>query len=120
MAMAHGDITHLEIPVTDFERARSFYTALFGWRIEAPPGYEEYPMWHAPNQISGGALTPRKDDFTQPRSVVEVDSVADALATAAEQGGTVLVERSPIGETMWWGLFADPDGNVMGVFEGTM
>lgn len=80
--MAHGDVTHLEIPVTDLERAKDFYADLFGWEITAPPGFEEYPMWRAPNGISGGALTPREEGFTQPRSIVEVDSIDDTLAKA--------------------------------------
>lgn len=118
--MAHGDVTHLEIPVTDFERAKSFYGDLFGWRIEEAPGFEGYPMWQAPNQVSGGALTPREGDFTQPRSTVEVDSIDDTLAKVVAGGGTVVQEKSPITETSWWAVFADPDDNVVGLFEGSM
>jgi predicted enzyme related to lactoylglutathione lyase len=117
--MAHGDVTHLEIPVTDLERAKGFYAELFGWEITAPPGFEEYPMWRAPNQISGGALSPREEGFTQPRSIVEVDSIDDTLAKAVAGGGTVIKERSPIDDSSWWALFQDPDGNVIGLFEGT-
>ncbi|MER7797860.1 VOC family protein [Microbacterium sp. NPDC096154] len=117
--MAHGDVTHLEIPVGDFERAKEFYSALFGWEFQAPPGFEEYPMWQAPNRVSGGALTPREDGFTQPRSIVEVDSIDDTLAKVAASGGTVLKEREAISDTSWWALFEDPDGNVIGLFEGS-
>lgn len=117
--MAHGDITHIDLPVSDFDRAKAFYGAVFGWSIAAPPGFEEYPMWQAPNQISGGGLAPRSADFTQPRSYVEVDSIDAALETAVDQGGTVAMEKSPISETSWWAAFADPDGNVIGLYEGT-
>src|SRR5690606_680312 len=96
--MAHGDITHIDIPVSDMARARSFYSALFGWRIEEIPGFEGYPMWQAPNAISGGGLAPRSDDFTQPRSYVEVDSIDETLAKAREHGATVLMEKSAIDE----------------------
>ena len=27
-------------------------------------------------------------------------------------------EKSPISETSWWAVFTDPDGNVVGVYEG--
>ncbi|WP_374999569.1 VOC family protein [Aeromicrobium sp. CTD01-1L150] len=116
--MAHGDITHLEIPVSDLKRGRQFYAALFGWTIEEPPGFEGYPMWRAPNGISGGALAPRGGGFTQPRSVVEVDSIDDTLAVVAENGGRVLEEKSPITDTSWWAVVEDPDGNVLGLYEG--
>lgn len=117
--MAHGDITHLDIPVADFDRAKSFYGAVFGWRIAAPPGFEDYPMWQAPNEISGGGLAPRSAGFSQPRSYVEVDSIDAALETAVAQGGKVALEKSPISETSWWAAFEDPDGNVIGLYEGT-
>lgn len=117
--MAHGDITHIDIPVSDTKRAAAFYQSLFGWQIAEAPGYEGYPMWRAPNQISGGGLAPRSDGFTQPRSYVEVDSIDAALAAATAAGGTVLMERQPISETSWWAAIEDPDGNRIGLYEGT-
>lgn len=117
--MAHGDITHIDIPVSDSGRATAFYSALFGWQIAAPPGFEDYPMWQAPNQISGGGLAPRGDGFTQPRSYVEVDSIEDTLVAVAANGGSVLMGKSPISDTSWWATFEDPDGNVIGLYEGS-
>lgn len=117
--MPHGDITHIDIPVTDMDRAKGFYTTLFGWQIAELPGFEGYPMWQAPNKISGGGLAPRSEGFTQPRSYVEVDSIDDTLAKARENGGTVVMEKQPISETSWWAVLQDPDGNTVGLYEGT-
>src|SRR6478609_5479777 len=89
LVMAHGDITHIDIPVSDLAAGQEFYSSLFGWAIAEPPGFEGYPMWQAPNKISGGGLAPREDGFTQPRSYVEVDSIDETLAAAVEAGGTV-------------------------------
>ena len=116
--MAHGDITHIDIPVSDPERAKAFYGALFGWRITDVPGLEGYPMWQAPNGISGGGLAPRGEGFTQPRSYVEVDSIEDTLAKVTAHGGTVVAEKQPVDDTSWWAVFTDPDGNTVGLFEG--
>jgi hypothetical protein len=85
--MAHGDITHIDIPVSDFARSTEFYSKLFGWRIAEVPGFEGYPMWQAPNKVSGGGLAPRSDDFTQPRSYVEVDSIDETIEAAKGIGG---------------------------------
>ncbi len=117
--MPHGDITHIDIPVSDTARATEFYGSLFGWQIAEIPGYEGYPMWQAPNKISGGGLAPRSADFTQPRSYVEVDSIDDTLARATELGATVTMEKQPISETSWWAVLTDPDGNTIGLYEGT-
>ena len=117
--MAHGDITHLEIPVGDLTSGARFYSDLFGWEIVEPPGFEGYPMWQAPNKISGGALVERNEDFVQPRSIVEVDSIDDTLAKVEASGGRVILAKAPISETSWWAVFEDPDGNVLGLFEGS-
>jgi predicted enzyme related to lactoylglutathione lyase len=117
--MAHGDITHIDIPVSDFGRAKQFYSGLFGWEIAEVPGFEGYPMWQAPNKISGGGLAPRDEGFTQPRSYVEVDSIDETVAAAREAGATVLMEKSEISPTSWWAVIADPDGNSIGLYEGT-
>lgn len=117
--MAHGDITHIDIPVSDTTQAQEFYADLFGWTFTEFPGFEGYPLWQAPNQVSGGGLAPRGDGFTQPRSYVEVDSIEATLTAAAERGATILAEKSQISPTSWWAAFADPDGNIIGLYEGT-
>lgn len=116
--MAHGDITHIDIPVSDMRAATGFYGTLFGWQIAEVPGFEGYPMWSAPNEVGSGGLAPREDGFTQPRSYVEVDSIEVTLALVIKHGGTVLMEKSPIDATSWWAVFADPDGNAIGLYEG--
>lgn len=116
--MAHGDITHIDIPVSDAARATVFYRSLFGWEIAEIPGFEGYPMWQAPNKISGGGLAPRGEGFEAPRSYVEVDSIDDVLARATAQGGQVLMGRTPINETSWFAVLVDLDGNHIGLYEG--
>ena len=117
--MAHGDITHIDIPVADFEVSRQFYGSLFGWDIQALPGFEEYPMWQAPNKISGGGLVKCVDrSQEQPTSYVEVDSIDDLLVKVTENGGEVVVEKTEITPTSWFAMIKDPDDNVLGLYEG--
>jgi len=115
--MPHGDITHLEIPVSDFSAAKDFYGTLFGWSIAEVPGFDDYPMWQAPNGISGGALVKRSDDFTQPRSTVEVDSIDDVIAKTEAAGGRVRTPKAPVTDSSWFAVLEDPDGNLIGVYE---
>lgn len=115
--MAHGDITHIDIPVNDLAAASAFYSKLFGWQIAEMPGFEGYPMWQAPNQISGGGLAPRSEGFVQPRSYVEVDSIDDTIAVAVDNGASVAMAKQPIDETSSWAVIEDPDGNHIGLYE---
>jgi predicted enzyme related to lactoylglutathione lyase len=117
--MAHGDITHIDIPADDLSRARQFYGTVFGWNIQEVPGYEGYPMWRAPNKISGGGLAQRGGVLAHPRSYVEVDSIDDALAAVEANGGRVVAPKSQISETSWYAAFEDTEGNQMGLYEGT-
>jgi predicted enzyme related to lactoylglutathione lyase len=117
--MAHGDITHIDIPVDDIERATGFYSGLFGWDIAEMPGFEGYPMWQAPNKISGGGLAPRDEGFQQPRSYVEVDSIDDAMRKVTELGGREIMPKTQITPTSWWAVFLDTEGNEVGLYEGT-
>src|SRR5262245_59192542 len=117
--MPHGDITHIDIPVSDMAAAQQFYSTLFGWQIAEVPGYEGYPMWQAPNKISGGGLAPRDEGFTQPRSYVEVDSIDETTAKAQAAGGKVTMAKQEISPTSWWAVIEDLDGNAIGLYEGT-
>ena len=117
--MPHGDITHIDIPVSDLGAGAKFYSTLFGWQIAEAPGFEGYPMWQAPNQISGGGLAPRDEGFTQPRSYVEVDSIDETIATAEKAGGTVAMAKQQISPSSWWAVIVDPDGNHIGLYEGS-
>ena len=120
--MAHGDITHIDIPVSDLTQATAFYSDLFGWKLAETPGFEGYPMWSAPNGVSGGGLAPRSDGFTQPRSYVEVDSIDDTVAKAGArsallrgrgahvEGGVQAPEAGPRRGGAFRGMLGAADG----------
>ena len=118
--MAHGDITHIDIPVSDMKAATEFYSSLYGLQIAEMPGCEGYPMWQAPNGISGGGLAPRGEGFVEPRSYVEVDSIDETIAKAQDAGASVALGKQPITDSSWWAVIVDPDGNHIGLFEGVV
>lgn len=116
--MAHGDITHLDIPADDISRARQFYGTVFGWDIQEYPGFEDYPMWQGPNKVSGGGIAPRVGGLVHPRSYVEVDSIDGSLAAIEANGGRTLTAKTPITATSWFAAFEDTEGNQLGLYEG--
>lgn len=116
--MAHGDITHIDIPVDDIERATSFYASVLGWQIAEMPGFEGYPMWQAPNKVSGGGFTQRDEGLQTIRNYVEVDSIDDVLVKVTDSGGSVVMAKAPISETSWYAVISDTEGNQMGLYEG--
>ena len=117
--MAHGDITHIDVPVDEMDRATDFYAKVLGWQIAEVEGFEGYPMWQAPNKISGGGFVKREGDFQSIRNYVEVDSIDEVLAKVTDAGGAVILEKSPISDTSWYAVFSDTEGNQVGLYEGT-
>lgn len=119
--MQHGDFTHIEIPADDPDRARDFYASAFGWSF-APdiPGFEGYHLFTTPagENGMGGAIGKRGELAPEKiRAYVQVDSIDDALARIGELGGRVITERTEVPGQGWFGVFADPDGNELALWE---
>ena len=48
-----------------------------------------------------------------------MDSIEETLEKATANGGTVVMGKTDISETSWWAIFTDPDGNNIGLYEGS-
>lgn len=117
--MAHGDITHTEIPFDDEQRAVAFYRDVARWDVQEYDEFPDYPMWQNPNGLGGGGMGLREEAFQLPRFYVEVDSIDDVLARVGELGGRLVQEKDPVSPTSWVAVVADPDGNQIGLYEGS-
>ena len=119
--MQNGDFTHLEIPADDPGRAKTFYETVFGWTFPPEiPGFEGYHMFTTPvgQEGLGGAIGKRGEMAPEKlRVYVNVESVDDTLARIAEVGGTVVEPRSEVPGQGWYGVFVDPEGNELAVWE---
>ena len=83
-----GRIVHFEIPFDDGNRARSFYSDVFGWRAEemadmeytmamtGPVGDDGMPT--EPGYINGGMFQ-RDEQLTGPVLTIAVDSIDDSV-----------------------------------------
>lgn len=113
-----NDIRHFAIQADDIERARSFYTEVFGWTFEpwGPPGF--YRIQTSQGAL-GGALQSRREwiagqktvGFECTIAVDDVDAVADAVVAA---GGRLLMQKSTIAGVGELIFFEDSEGNVAG------
>ena len=119
-----GRIVHFELPFDDGDRARAFYGSVFGWDLQSyGPDYtmvstgptgEQGPS--EPGFINGG-MGPRSSTFSAPTVVVDVDDIDATLAQVEREGGSVVSGRSPVADMGWTAYFADPEGNVVGLWE---
>jgi predicted enzyme related to lactoylglutathione lyase len=116
--MPKGEITHIEFPADDPERAKRFYAAVAGWQFGETEGFPNYHMFRTGPE-SGGAIGKRGEMAPhQLRIYITVDSLEEACAAAAAAGGTVVEQPTDIGGGM--GRFAvvrDTEGSEVGLWQ---
>ena len=112
-------IVHFEIPVDDIERARNFYSQLFGWEIKdsGMPGVEYFSvMTTGENPVHGGMMK-REQPQQQISSYIDIPSVDEYEAKIKELGGTVLMPKAPVPGMGYFAVCMDTEGNVFGIWE---
>jgi len=116
--MPKGEITHVEFPADDPERAKRFYEAVAGWEFGEMPEMPGYYLFRS-GETGGGALGQRGVTIGHAlRIYITVDSLEEATAAAAATGGTVVEPPTLIAAGM--GRFAvvrDPEGSEIGLWE---
>ncbi len=111
---------HCELSADDVGAARKFYSRVFDWKIgRADPKMGDYAMIDVGSKTSGGGLT-KKMMPGQPTAwlnYVEVASVKKTMAKVEKAGAKALVPFQEIGEMGAIGIFMDPQGAALGVWE---
>jgi len=112
----NGKICYLEIPTTDIARSVSFYQTIFGWQIRRR-GDGSTAFDDSVGEVSGSWVTGRPASPSPGLLLyVMVDSVAATVDAIKAQGGRIV---QPIGGDApeITARFADPDGNVLGLYQ---
>jgi predicted enzyme related to lactoylglutathione lyase len=123
-----GEVVHFEIPSDDVQRARTFYSKTFGWRMNPMPGLDytmvgttesdENGMPKNPGSINGGLLL-RQAPVKSLVITIAVDDIDKIAKTIEKNGGKILQKKSPIGDGSmgFTAYFQDSEGNTVGLFQ---
>ena len=123
-----GEVGHFEIPADKPERARQFYSKVFGWKMNEMPGMDytmvstgpvdEKGMPKEPGFV-GGAIAKRGGNLEHCVVTIIVDEITKAEKTIEENGGKILQRKKPIGDGSmgWTGYFRDSEGNTVGLYQ---
>jgi uncharacterized protein len=110
-------ISYLHIPARDPAVSAAFYRDVFGWQLHGDPNRPSFA--DGTGHVIGRWVTDQEaagEDGL--RAYIYVASVTDMLASVTAQGGRVV--RPPYAEgTLRVALFADPAGNVLGLWQET-
>ena len=115
-AKSKHPVVHWEIQSMDPGRLHSFYTNVFGWKIDT-----NNPMGYGMVQSGGGGGIGGGIGGTQmPASKVlvyaSVPSIESVLSLVSQHGGRTVMPRQDIGPVIM-ALYEDPEGNLMGLVE---
>ena len=108
---------HIELNTDDVAKARKFYKGLFKWKMVAMgPGYTGIDVGKGG---AGGGMQkkPMPEAPTLWLPYVAVDDVKKTVAKARKLGASVQVDYMEIGDMGAIGVFVDPTGAPIGVWE---
>ncbi|MFK4084947.1 VOC family protein [Kribbella sp. NPDC020789] len=109
-------VIHFEIGGRDLAASGQFYRDLFGWELQ-PSGPEYQLVPPGENGIGGGLLQTHGDIPPYLTVYVAVADLEATLERAASLGGKPVVVPTAIPGIGRFAMFADLDGNVVGLLE---
>lgn len=116
--MSKNPIVHWEIMGPDASVMKAFYTSIFDWNFESPPGFDSYFMTQAEDTGVGGAVGQGMEEMPAYSAIyVQVDDIDATLKKIEESGGSTVVPRTVIPDTVVFGMFHDPAGNLVALVE---
>jgi len=109
----------VEIRVRDLEKAGNFYGSLFDWKITGDQN-KDFAYWliDTGEKPGGGLWRMPKEKPCCVLVYILVDDIDETLEKVIKLGGKVVVPKSKENGTAM-ATFADPDGNLFGLYEYT-
>ncbi|MGJ7907319.1 VOC family protein [Actinopolyspora sp. H202] len=115
-------VVHFEVLGKDAAKLRDYYSRLFGWKIDADNqmdyGIVERETVDDNGEavgIGGGIAAVPEGYEGMVTFYVGVDDVEQALSQAENLGGSRVMGPEKVMDQLEIGLFADPEGHVIGV-----
>jgi uncharacterized protein len=114
-------INWIEIPVTDFNRAISFYKAILGLEIEETKMFgTKMGFFPTDGKNVSGAIVQGEDYKPSTKGIVAYlnggKDLQIVLGKVESNKGTVIVPKTQISPEMgYFGMFVDTEGNKMAV-----
>ena len=108
-------IVYFEIHYNEAERARKFYSKLFGWKIERNPGTEYWTI--SSQEGSHGGMMKRFNPNQKITDYFGVQSILESSAKVEKLGGKILVPKMAVPMEGYFALCMDTESNIFGLWE---
>lgn len=113
-------VVHFEIETAgDATALHQFYAQTFDWQIDADNPMKYGLVRTSPDQSEGigGGIGPSQDGSSAIRFYIQVDDINATLATIEKAGGKTVMPREVLPGMVTLAMFADPEGNIVGLVE---
>ncbi len=110
-------IVHFEIPANDIERARRFYSTLFGWEFKEVPDTGYWLITTSGEKAVGGGMMKRQNPRQPITNYIDVPSIEGYAAKVEKLGGKILVPRSSVPGVGYFSVCLDTEDNVFAVWK---
>lgn len=118
-------VSHFHLPVNDMDRARKFYSDIFGWKISTTDKYYKLVITTPiddtgrPKEPGGinGALFTRETPEDAISIVIRVKSIEDYLQKIEKAGCKIITKKTPVENIGFHAKFYDTENNIIGLWE---
>ncbi len=124
-------VVHFEIYVDDADRAKKFYSEVFGWEFTDWSGVTGTPYWGVMTApmgstepgINGGMMQRKGPAPTGDIAVigyactVQVENIDEVISKIENAGGTLALPKYALGDMAYQAYYKDTEGNIFGVHQ---
>jgi len=113
-------VVHIDVPAEDSERAKKFYSAMFGWKFTLVPEFQ-YNLFTTENLDGtpgvGGGLGKRMEPSQRMMNYFGVKSIDAAMEQVKKLGGMVHSKKMVVPGMGYLANCMDTEGNMFGLWE---
>ena len=107
-------VCHVEIPITNKDKAKNFYKSVFGWNIEFDY-LKDYGLLNT--DVSIGFPISDTIKSNENKIYIQVKNIDFVLKKIEKEGGKILTPKNKISDQIGYGAtFKDIFGNSLGLF----
>jgi predicted enzyme related to lactoylglutathione lyase len=110
-------IVHFEIPADDVQRARKFYSDLFGWEIKGVPEMDYWFVTTSGEHHIDGGMMKRQHPQQPITNYIDVPDIDEYMKKVEQLGGRVVVSKMPVPTMGWFAQCLDTENNVFALWQ---
>jgi len=115
--MKDHKIIHVELAAKDRKALSKFYADVFGWEMMHIDDMN-YTTFKAGDGVGGGFNPVNEQNPAGTVLVyIETDDITASLKDVQKAGGTIISPEMEIPNTGKFGIFRDPQGNMIGLYK---